>query len=251
MLLSRRHKVTVILLLFYWPAIFILSHVPLTTVPPWVLKVGISDKVLHYLGYLVLVFLLWCAISPDRKVSWRKATVWWVLFVVVWYGVCDEWLQSYVGRSPNVMDFVADLAGALTALFILSIFTFLPAALIVTATVIFAVTNLSRVDIARVIPTISATFNLFAYSLFSILWVEYIHLFVELRPPKTKWLKIAFAVPIVLLLVVRSFSTILRKSFGLTDTVVAAIGIGVVVITYYLIAMLRDKVAKKIHNIQS
>lgn len=245
MLLSRRHKLTVILLLFYWPAIFILSHIPMARVPPWVLQVNISDKVLHYLGHLVLVFLLWFAISPYRRVNWRRAVVWWVILVVVWYGAFDEWLQGYVGRNPNVMDFFADLAGTLTSLFILSIFAFWPAAVVITATIIFAATNLSRVNLAQTLPTISATFNLFAYSFFSILWVEYMRRFMQLWPPQIKWLKVAFVLPIAFLLMVRLFSAILRRGFGLTDTFAAAAGIGVVVVTYYLTALLKCKIAKK------
>jgi len=124
MALSYRQKVTIILLLLYWPAIFILSHIPLENVPGWVIRIDVSDKFLHYLGYLVLVFLLWFVISPGRKVNWRRASVWLVLLVVVWYGAIDEWLQGYVGRCPDIMDFLADLSGALTGLILLSIFRF-------------------------------------------------------------------------------------------------------------------------------
>lgn len=113
MVLSRRRKLTIISLLLYWSGVFILTYIP---VPQLVYKAQVSDKSLHFLVYLVLVFLLWFAISPNKKVNWRKAAVWWVLFVVVWYGVVDEWLQSYVGRTCDIMDFFADLAGTLAGL---------------------------------------------------------------------------------------------------------------------------------------
>ncbi|MBL7152967.1 MAG: VanZ family protein [Phycisphaerae bacterium] len=32
------------------------------------------------------------------------------------YGIIDELLQGYVGRSPDVMDLAADLAGVLAVL---------------------------------------------------------------------------------------------------------------------------------------
>ena len=92
MVLSRRQKLTIISLLFYWPGVFILAHIP---IPQLVYKAQVSDKSLHFLAYLVLVFLLWFAISPNKKVNWRKAAVWWILFVVVLYGVVDELLQGY------------------------------------------------------------------------------------------------------------------------------------------------------------
>src|SRR4030042_647093 len=101
MALSRRQKLTIISLLVYWPGVFILAHIP---IPQLVYKAQVSDKSLHFLVYLVLVFLLWFTISPDKKVNWRKAAAWWVLFVVVWYGVVDEVLQGYVGRSCDIID---------------------------------------------------------------------------------------------------------------------------------------------------
>ena len=245
MVLSRQQKLTIPLLLLYWPAIFILTHIPLTYVPPWVIQADVSDKTLHCLAYFVLVFLLWSAISPHRKVNWRRATVWWVLFVVVWYGVFDEWLQSYVGRNADVMDFFADLAGTLAAFIMLSIFSFWHAALILTGTFIFAATNLTRANMAEVLPTASAVFNLFGYGFFSILWVEYIRRFIQVSAAEVKWLKIALVLPAALLLTVRLFSVIFGRGFRLTDTVVAATGIGIVVATYYITAFFRCKIAKK------
>jgi len=188
MALSVRQKVTIILLLFYWPAIFILAHIP---IPRLVYKAQVSDKGIHFLAYLILVFLLWFAISPNKKVSWRKAAVWWVLLVVIWYGVFDEWLQGYVGRNPDVMDFFADLAGALTSLILLSVFTFWPAALLVTGTIIFGITNITRANLAELVPVTNAIFYLFAYAIFSMLWICYMHLFLSLKPPKSKRLFIA------------------------------------------------------------
>ena len=104
----RRHVLTIAALILYWPGIFILTHIPVS-VPFLILRLQASDKILHFVAYLFLVFLLWFSINPDVKVNWRKASVWWILFVVVWYGVIDEWLQGYVGRSPDAMDFAADL----------------------------------------------------------------------------------------------------------------------------------------------
>lgn len=242
MVLSRRQKLTILLLLLYWPGIFILTHIP---VPRLIRQMQVSDKTLHWLAYFVLAFLLWFAISPHRKVNWRKATVWWVLFVVVWYGVFDEWLQGYVGRNTDIMDFFADLAGTLTCLIMLSIFSFWRAALILTGTFIFAAANLTRVSIAEILPTISVAFNLFSYSFFSILWVEYIRRFIRVCAPEVKWLKIALVLPAAFLLTVRLFSVILGRGFGLTDTVVAATGIGIVVATYYITAFFRCRIAKR------
>lgn len=234
MTLSLRQKVTIILLVFYWPAFFILAHIP---VPGLVRKAGVSDKGLHFLAYLILVFLLWFAVSPDQKVVWRKAVLWWVFIVVTGYGVVDELLQGVTGRNCDVMDIVANIAGTFTGLILLSVFTFWPAALLVTGAVIFGITNITRANLAELVPVTNAMFHLFAYPIFSMLWICYMHLYLSIKPPKSKWLMAALAVPIGLLLTVKLFSVILGKGFGLREVIISVVGIAAVVVITYLIAL--------------
>jgi uncharacterized membrane protein YuzA (DUF378 family) len=234
MAISLRRKVTIILLVFYWPAFFILAHIP---VPGLVRKAGVSDKGLHFLAYLILVFLLWFAVSPDQKVVWRKAVLWWVFIVVTGYGVVDELLQGVTGRNCDVMDIVANIAGTFTGLILLSVFTFWPAALLVTGAVIFGITNITRANLAELVPVTNAMFHLFAYPIFSMLWICYMHLYLSIKPPKSKWLMAALAVPIGLLLTVKLFSVILGKGFGLREVIISVVGIAAVVVITYLIAL--------------
>jgi len=235
MTLSRQQKVTIISLVFYWPTLFILAHIP---IPSLVREVGVSDKSLHFLAYLILVFMLWFAVSPDKKINWRRAAVWCVLFVIVLYGILDEWLQSYVvGRSSDVRDFVANFAGTLTGLIMFSFLTFWTAALLVAGTVIFGLTNITRVNLADLLPVTNAIFHLFAYSIFTMLWVQYVQISLSLRPAKPKWLITALAAPIGLLLTVKLFSIILGKDFAVPDIIISVGGIVVVVATIYLTAL--------------
>ena len=234
MVLSCRQKVTIISLVFYWPTFFILAHIP---IPLLVRRAGVSDKGLHFLAYLVLVFLFWFAVSGDEKVSWRRAGVWLVFFVVTGYGVVDELLQGCVGRNCDVGDMVANLAGTLTGLILFSVFTFWPVALLVAGTVIFGVTNIARENLAELIPVTFATFHLFAYTIFSMLWICYIHLFLSLKPPKFKWLMAALAVPIGLLLTVKLCSLVLGKVLGLREVIISVVAIAAVVAINYLIAL--------------
>ncbi|MDD5063964.1 MAG: VanZ family protein [Phycisphaerae bacterium] len=241
MALIRRPKLTIISLLLYWPGIFILAHIP---IPQVVYRAGVSDKSLHFLVYLILVFLLWFAISPDKKVNWRRAAVWWVLFVVVWYGVVDEVLQKYVGRSCDVMDFIADLTGTLAGLVLFSFFTFWPVALVVAGTTIFTVTNFTRANLADLVPITNAMFNLFGYGFFTMLWIQNISIFLRMKAPKFKWIITALALPLCFLLTVRLFSVIFGKDFGVKDIIVAVAGITAVVATTYLIALCRKGVSR-------
>ncbi|HIJ52201.1 MAG TPA: VanZ family protein [Planctomycetes bacterium] len=237
MALSQRQKLIIIPLLIYWPLIFVLAHVP---IPQLVRKAGVSDKIIHFIAYLTLVFLLWFAISPDRKVSWRRAAVWWVLLVTVWYGVVDEVLQSFVaGRSCDVRDFFADLAGVTTGLILFAFFSFWPAFLVVTGITIFALSNLTRVNLADLLPVTNMAFHLFAYPFFAMLWIQNMHLFLPLKASKPKWLIAASALPIGLLVAVELYSVISGKDFRLQDVIIAAVGIAAVVITIYLIGLFR------------
>lgn len=242
MTVSRRQKLIIIALLIYWPAIFIFAHIP---VPELVRTAGVSDKILHFIAYLFLVFLLWCAISPDMKVNWSRAAAWWVLMVTVWYGVVDEVLQGFVvGRNCDVMDFFVDLAGVTTGLILFTFFTFWPAFLVVTGIAIFALTNLTRVNLADLMPVTNAAFHLFAYPFFAVLWIQNMHLYLPLTAPKTKWVITASALPTGFMLAVKVFSIMSGRDFRLQDVIIAAVGITVVVITIYLFGLFRCRRSK-------
>ena len=203
-------------------------------------KAGVSDKILHLIAYLLLVFLLWFAISPNRKVNWRKAAAWWVFFGAVCYAIFDELLQGVVvGRSCDIMDFFADLAGVLTGLILFAFFTFWPAFLVVTGITIFALTNLTRVNLADLLPVTYVAFHLFAYGFFAMLWIQNMHLFLPLKAPKLKWLIVASALPVAFLAAVKLFSVITGRFCRLQDVIIAAVGIAAVVITIYLLGLFR------------
>ncbi len=235
---SRKKKLILISLLIYWPTLFALAHIP---IPKVVREAGVSDKSLHFIAYLILVFLLWFVISPDRKVSWRKAAAWWILLVTVCYGVIDELLQGVVvGRSCDAMDFFADLIGVLTGLILLAFFTFWPAFLVVTGITIFALTNLTRTSLSDLLPpAANLAFYLFAYGFFTMLWIQNISLFLPSKATKLKWLIVASALPIGFLVAVKLFSIISGRDFRLQDVIIAAVGIAAVVITIYIIGLFR------------
>jgi VanZ family protein len=232
---------TLISLVLYWPTLFILAHIP---VPQFVGQAQISDKNLHFFAYLILVFLLWFAISPDKKVSWCRTAVWWVLLVMISYGAADEWLQGCVGRSCDIKDFAADLVGVLTGLILLSFFTFWPAALLVAGATIFGITNVSRTNLADVLPITNAMFHLFGYAIFTMLWLQFIGLFLSPKPPNTRWLVIALALPTGLLSAVKLSSAILGRGFRLADVILAVGGIVAVVAAIYLTALFRRRLAR-------
>jgi len=240
MTLSLRQKLIIISLLLYWPAIFVLAHIP---IPQLVYKAQVSDKMLHLITYLILVFLLWFAVSPDRRVNWRKAAVWWVFLIMAGYGGVDELLQGYVGRSCDIKDFLANLAGVTGGLILFSFLTFWPALLAVTGITIFCLTNLARANLTELVPVTNAMFHLLAYAVFTMLWIRQIHpLPSKMSMPKR--VIIALAVPIGLLLVVKLFSVVSGRYFTVFDVIISGAGIAIAPVGYVFIC---SKCSRRIH----
>ncbi len=234
----RRKFITITPILLYWPAIFVISHIP---IPRWVAPVGfsISDKTLHCFGYFILVFLLWMAVGQGRKVNWRKAGVWWVLFAVVWYGAIDEWLQGYVGRDCDVSDFFADLTGTVFGLILLSIFPFWPAALVLSGSTIFFLTNFIQANANDVLFTTSILFRLFCYALFTLSWIRYLRRLVPLEPPEFRWLIGVTALPVAFLILVEVFSVVAGNDPHLAGIAVSIVTIAIVIGVNYFVALIR------------
>jgi len=234
MALSAQQKITKIVLALYWPALFVSAHIP---VPAPIQGAGVSDKSLHFLAYLTLVFLLWFAVSGIGRVNWRRSRPWLVLLTVVVYGIIDEILQGLVpGRSPDVMDFVADMTGVLTGMILFTVMPFWPAGLFVAAAIIFGVANVSRTNLAVVLPVTYAAFHLFAYGVFVVFWIQCTHLYtsVSATTAKVKWLLLAIAAPAGLLLTVKLSAVVFAKGFTLTDTIVSVGAIVTVIVAFYL-----------------
>jgi hypothetical protein len=237
--LSRRQKAVLAALLLYWPAIFIGTHIP--QIPRWVGQVVASDKVMHFAAYLLLAFLLWFAVNPDKRVHWRKPAVWWILFVVVWYGVIDEWLQMYVGRNTDVHDFFADLAGAATGLLVLTFVNFWPASLTITGGGIFAMTNFLRAHPGVVEPRIDLLLCACAYIFFTLLWLRFIHHFLSVKAPQGKWLFGALALPIGLMMAIELFCVIVGYGLSAIWPLSAIVAISFAIAPFLTYGLFRNK----------
>jgi VanZ family protein len=70
---------------------------------------GNSDKLVHFVYYGSLAGLFWIALGG------RGAALWLAVLLASGIGVMDELVQSVTpGRDPSVMDWFADVAGAVT-----------------------------------------------------------------------------------------------------------------------------------------
>ena len=97
-------------LLIYW-----LSDQPSLPTPMWFPN---QDKVHHATAYFVMAILAWRGLRGIIVSVPLRAIV--VLAFCSFYGVSDEWHQSFVpGRSTEFADWIADTSGALLAMILL------------------------------------------------------------------------------------------------------------------------------------
>lgn len=98
----------------FWIAIFIATHIPADRLP----DVPGSDKTAHFIAYFILAGLLYVSTrltNPSR--TWLGATV---IAIAMIYGAIDELLQPLVGRHGDIDDWLYDVVGATTAVFLLA-----------------------------------------------------------------------------------------------------------------------------------
>lgn len=118
------------LLVFYWLAIFTATHWPKLELPGGSVIFS-SDKFLHFTAYMILGLLLtWtlAASAPWRQrgilgmLAHRRGMMAVVIVVIVaFYGIFDELTQPIAGRSTELLDWLADLAGVTTGIVLIAV----------------------------------------------------------------------------------------------------------------------------------
>ena len=112
MTLTRRILWTMTVL--YWLALFGLTHTPPSHMP----AAPGSDKLMHFLAYLVLSFLLGTTLYLGLPGQRRRIAVL-VLILGAAYGAFDELTQPLAGRDAEWGDWLADLSGVATVAVVL------------------------------------------------------------------------------------------------------------------------------------
>jgi hypothetical protein len=239
-ILTRRQKITIAFLVIYWIVLVILAHIP---IPQVVYQARVSDKWLHFLAYLNLVFLVWYSIRPGDKVRWRSRAAWLIFLAVVAYGGLEELTQPYFGRTKDLMDFLANAAGVAAGLAIFTFLTFWPSLLAVWAISIFGVATLVSADLSKIAPTLDAVYHVLAYGSFTLIWGQLINLYLS---PKTiiSRLLMIISLPLGLMFFVKASSTLLGRYFTAMEMLCSAAAIVATATVIYLIDLSRHGRAK-------
>lgn len=95
----------------YWIALFIATHYPRVTIPE---QVPGNDKLVHFTAFGLLAFLRWRFELARRPITARF--VWTSGVVLIAYAAVDEYLQQFVGRFTDPLDFLANAVGIVTVL---------------------------------------------------------------------------------------------------------------------------------------
>ncbi|MBE0536900.1 MAG: VanZ family protein [Phycisphaerae bacterium] len=180
-----------------------------------------SDKTMHFLAYLGLAFFAWLAVSPGQKVNWLKPRVWIILTLVAFYGIMDEVLQGFVGRSADVRDFAANMIGVLTGLVILTFLSFWSAALLVSAIFIMALSNMARIDQITGLPFLNVAFHFCAYGGFSLIWIQYLERRMPWETSPGTWFAAALSLPAALLIAVKVTAPLFGRPVWRVDLLTA------------------------------
>ena len=93
----------------YWLVLFVLTHTPPRHMPHG----PASDKLMHFLAYLVLSFLIGTSIYLAVPCRRRRLPLI-VLVLGAAYGALDELTQPFSGRMAEWGDWWADMAGVAT-----------------------------------------------------------------------------------------------------------------------------------------
>ncbi len=216
--MTRRQKTTVGILVIYWIALVVFAHIP---IPQLVYQARVSDKWLHFLAYLNLVFLTWFSIRPDEKVRWHNQAAWLVLMAVVVYGGIDELTQPYFGRNRDLMDFIANAGGVVTGLAFFTFMAFWPSLQAVSAISIFGIATLIHADLSKVAPILNIVYHVFAYGGFTLIWTQLTNLYLSPRTIISRSL-LTISVPAGLMLFVKMSSMLMGRYFTTMEMLCSA-----------------------------
>jgi hypothetical protein len=165
-------------------------------------------------------------------VNWKKALPWLILVAMVWYCVIDEWLQGKAGRSPDVGDCLADMAGAVGALLILTALDFWPASMAVCGITVFSLANLSQIASRPNLAWLNVANNFGGYAAFTLIWIQYAQrIWPQRKCGSIAWTARMMGTGLLWLILVRAYGVLIEgKSLQAIENYVALLSIAAAVI---------------------
>ena len=104
-----RHFLLIVLIV-YWLAEFISTHIPQEKVP----SLGTSDTVCHCEAFFILSSLFWLTLTSRCAPMLKKLIV--IITILPIYAALDELTQPIVNRHASISDWLADVVGVVLAM---------------------------------------------------------------------------------------------------------------------------------------
>ncbi len=102
----------------FWVLLLVGTHwPPSASSPPF----NLSDKLLHFVAYSGLAFLLTWVLSIRTPPTWERAAL--VISICCLAGALDEITQPWTGRTTELYDWYADVAGAIAGVAVFMLLT--------------------------------------------------------------------------------------------------------------------------------
>ena len=230
MALPQRHKITPLIAAAYCLSLVAATHIP---IPNWVRKTGFSDKTMHYFAYFILACLLWLAVSPYKKANWRQFRPWLILLTVILYGILDEVVQGFVGRSPDLFDFLSDIIGALTGFIAVSLLGFGHTMLLIAIVAAFALPGIINSGLIASGGPVEVIISFAAFLCLSAGWILDKRPILNLKPGRVYFIITSLLLPAAVLAGVKLFCVLRGTDFGAAAIIAAAAGIVTATLTAF------------------
>lgn len=107
--LYRARRVILVGCLGLWITAFVITHSPRDRLP----EPKLDDNQLHGVGYFVLGCAFWLTLAAHGASRRRRPSL--MIGVLAVYALVDEITQPLAGRRTDVLDWVADVVGAVVA----------------------------------------------------------------------------------------------------------------------------------------
>ena len=200
-------------LIFYWLGIFAATHIP---IPGWVREMGVSDKTMHFVAYMILALLLWFGTSFEKKADWKKLRPWLLSAIILLYGLVDELLQHFMKRSMDPKDFAANMLGLAVAMAMVTILPACHTAMILVTVCPFFLPALVRSQLIPEGSILEVGAYLAGFACVTVAWIEYLSSVVGLNFRQFKYLPVFFAPSAGTVITLILYAKLTDKPFGTT-----------------------------------
>lgn len=237
MKLSKERKFFTFLLVFYWVGIFFATHIP---VPDWTRKMGVSDKSMHFVAYLVLMLLLWLSANFEKKADWGKILTWLLMGIVAVYAIFDEGSQYFIeGRSADLYDLLTNLLGAGVAMVLVTILAGHHTAMIPFVVCPIFLPALVSSKLITQGSIIEAAIYGVVFAIITIAWIQYISSAYKFNLKQPRYAPIFFSGPAAIFAIVKIYAVFTNRAMEKTVILSTFAAIILTVFIWYLAAKQR------------